>query len=1812
VDHRADLYSVGIILFELLTGVPPFVSDDPLELVHWQVARTPPAPAGLDPRVEGALSAVVAKLLAKTPEDRYQSAEGARHDLDACLDALARDAALTGFAPATADASDRFMVSEKLYGRERELRELVAVFDDVCTGVPGLAFIAGASGAGKTVLIQELYKPLVRERGAFTSGKFDLAARNVPFGGLIQAFGGLLRQMLAGSERELEAWRERATESLGAGAGVLAGVLPEIELLLGPQPLAPPLDGAEALNRFQMAVVNFLATLAGPGRPLVVFLDDLQWADVATLNLLAPLATSSAISHLLIVGAYRDTEIDDAHPLLQTLSGLDASGVKLSRIALAPLVVSDVEALVTDTLRRSGGDVAALARLVHTTTAGSPFFVTQLLKTLHRENLLRFDPAACSWVFSLDHVADRATTDDVVELMTSRIQRLDPKTQRTLMFAGLLGGRYRASTVAAASESTVADTEAGLREAVAEGLVMMAGDTYRFLHDRVQQAAIGLLPDADRGPTHAAIGRRLLAQWDRSAAPEQVFEVVGHLNRGLEFHEAADRLAIARLNLDAGRRAKAATAWESAAGYFDRGIACLGSEVWSLDANVGFALHLEAVDCHYLARHFTAAEGYAATALAHARSPVEAAQLHALQMVVHENLSQYELAVTSGRTGLALLGVMVPDDAGAAAALETEIQTIEKLRGGRTIGSLIDLPAMVDPSTQLAMRILTSLWSSAYISGHQVVARWISASLVRLSLTLGNTEDSAYGYVTHAITIGPERGDYAAAYEWGRLALAVNERFDDRKRRAKIHQQFHAHVCLWRRPLAECLPHAREATRAGLESGDLNYAGYGAVTETWAAFPIANDLAKFVRDYEPAVAVVERLHLDHFRSALRVMLGWALALQGRTVAPTSLTHSHFDETSYLQKFGGEVFFRTFYFTAKLQLCVLLDDVAGARAALRELDRGTLAGTIWPVLADFWGGLALTARFASTTPEDQARDWARLVRARDSLQVLADNAPQNYRVMALLLSAEMARVTRHTDEAVRLAAEAVAYATEVGNLHQQALGNEIGARAVTIHAGPQAALPLLTEAMRGYDAWGAQAKVDQMRTSHPALLDVGDPVAGAHAPAERGVREAAADIELSLDVATVLKISQAIAVEIRLADLLPKLMRIAIESAGAQRGLFIQESKAGLVIEAEGDVAAEAVRALEALPIDDGTRVPVSVVRYVRNTSMSVVVSDALRDDRFSSDPYVQLKRPRSILSVPVVHEGRVSGILYLEHRLAPGVFTNERVNLMQLVSAQAAIALENAGLYRAMTDEAAQRRRAEEMLREVTEGTATALGEGFFRSLVQHLASALRVRYAFVTECREARTRARSLAFWNGDRIADNFEYEVADTPCKGVFAGAVCYYPRDVQRGFPKDLDLVSLKAESYLGAPMVDAGGQVIGHIAVLDERPMEDDTWAASVLSIFSARAGAELERLHAERELRAALEEVETLKNRLQDENVYLQDEIRGEHNFEDMVGNSQALLDVLRKVERIAVTDATVLILGETGTGKELVARALHSRSARKHRPLVKVNCGAISAGLVESELFGHVKGAFTGAIDKRVGRFELAHGGTIFLDEVGELPLDSQVKLLRVLQEQEFEPVGSSRTVRVNVRVIAATNRDLDEAVAEGRFRADLYFRLNVLALTVPPLRERQADIPLLVTFFVSRFARQFGKRIDAIAQETMRLLSRYAWPGNIRELQNVVERAVVLADGPVLNLGTDLLPLAPERGVAAVVAAEGAPSHASGQSLEGIERRHIESVLRQTNYVIEGAAGAAQVLNLHPNTLRSRMKKLGIHRPRNMVATKR
>jgi predicted ATPase/transcriptional regulator with GAF, ATPase, and Fis domain len=1825
-DYRSDFYSLGVVLYELLTGRVPHRSSDALELIHGHIARLPPAPHELLPELPAPVSSIVMKLLAKSGEDRYQSAFGLRSDLERCLRDWTERRAVPAFELGAFDVADRFVVPHKLYGREHEVRALTRVFESACDGRSALCLVSGYAGIGKTSLIQELHAPIAHRGGYFIAGKFDQVMRDVPFGALLQALRDLVRQLLGESDERLQTWRERLRETLGGNGGVLSEVLPEIERVIGPQPAPPALGATEALNRFQLVFQNFLALFARPEHPLVLFLDDLQWADAATLDLLPPLLGRAEIPGLLVIGAYRDHEVEAGHPLQLCQQRIEARGGQLARLSLEPLSLAALTELVRDSLRAELADAEPLARLVLEKTAGNPFFVTQFLKMLIEEGWLAFDYHGCRWQYRATEVGAAAMTDNVIDLMARKIARLAPRTQAALTLAACVGNPFDVTTLAIAGEQTAESVERDLEEAIREGLLLpldsgyetpgrsllepRAPSRYAWLHDRVQQSAYALLPDTRRSTLHLGVGRLLLRHAQFEPGENELFDITQHLNLGSELMtDPEERRALARLNLRAGRKARASTASQAALGFFRAGSALLSEGAWASEYELCFALALEVAEGHYRLGHFAQAEGRFEALLGVARDDLDKARVHRLRMVQLENLARYADALAVARESLAPFGVILPADGpGKAAALEREIDAIQTTLARGSIAALVDLPTMTEPEQRMVMAILTDIWSPVYIQGDALLARLISATMVRLSLDHGNAPESAYGYVTHAITVGPIRGDYAAAYELGALALAVNERFGDVSRRAKIHQQFHAHVMLWRQPLERCIEHAREACRAGLESGDFLYAAYGASTESWPALVSARELGRFVADYTPSLALIERLNNRDFADALRLLLSWAQALRGETDAPTSFSSPSFDERRYIATHGDIPFFSLFHQALKLALCYLFDDRDGAVAALREARRLAhhLAGTIWPVLVDFWGGLADARALLGRSSTERSEVLAELEAARARLTTLAEQCAHNFRCPALLLSAELERAAGREHAALDLLEQASAYADEIQMPLYRALANELAGELWLARGQRRIAAVFLEHARGAYRAYGANAKVAALSRRHAGLLPA-ELAPGAEAPRQ----EPAAPGD-SLDLDSVMKAARAIAGEIESEKLLTTLLRIALENAGAERG--------ALVLEREGEPVVFAARAepergfvlAPPVALSDAVSVPRSVVNYVRRTLEPLVLGDALNDPRHQHDPYIARERPRSLLCVPVLHQGRPSGSLYLDNRAASGVFTPERSAMCRILAAQAAISLENARLYEDMRQEAERRREAEQTLRAIVEGTAAVTGGDFFASLVRHLAAALDVPYAFAACCAPPdRSRARTLAFWRSDRLAPEITYDIAGTPCQNVLAGQVCYYPDQIQQFFPADRDLVELGARSYLGVPLHDAMGQVIGHLAVLDHRPMPQAPPELSLLRIFAARAGAELERQQAEEELRAALGKVEQLQRRLQAENVYLQEEIRSEHHFDEIIGSAPALARVLEQVERVAPADSSVLIEGETGTGKELVARAIHSLSARAGRPLVKVNCGAISAGLVESELFGHVRGAFTGAHERRSGRFELADGGTLFLDEVGELPLDTQVKLLRVLQEGELEPVGSSKTVRVDVRIIAATNRRLESAVQSGRFRADLFYRLNVLPIVVPPLRERRSDIPALVRAFVLRFAKKLGKRAERVSDESLERLLAYHWPGNVRELQNVIERGVVLSQGSTLELGQDLFPVIAAGDVAAdATAPASAPASSARPSLAddeplptltAMQRQHILDALARTSGVIEGPRGAAKLLDLHPNTLRSRMKKLGL-----------
>ena len=1627
VDHRADLYAFGATCYEMLTGRRPFESHDPLEVIHAHVAQAPVAPHLLVPGLPRQLSDVVLRLLAKSAEDRYQSAEGVEADLVHCRDAWRSTGNIPAFPLGQDDLRGRFILPQRLYGREREVARLSDAFERVAEGRTELVLVSGYSGIGKTSLIQEIHRSLPRRRGQFITGKFDQLARDRPYAALAQAFQALLRHLLAGTDDEVAAWRERVQAAVGANGRLIRDVVPELLHLIGEQPPVIALDPTESQNRFNRVFLEFVGAFARPENPLVLFLDDLQWADSATLTLLPLLLTSPELAGLLLIGAYRDNEVHPSHPLVQVLDILRGPGT-VTELVLAPLGAAHLRALIGDALGTPAEVTDALATVVGDKTGGNPFFVVQFLTALHQDGHLALDRGARAWRVDLPAIRGLRMTDNVVDLMAERIRRLGEPTRRTLRLAACIGNRFHLGTLAVVAEADGDAVQHDLWPALEQGLVLAEEPPrFRFLHDRVQQAAYALIPDAAKPQAHLAVGRLLLARGEGEGGTEWLFDVVHHLNYGAGLVEdVGERLRLAELNLRAGRRAKASAAFPNAHGYFAAGAALLPGDAWERHHALAFALHLELAEAQYLTGRLDEAEQSYEMLLEWAATPLESSDAYLLMMNQYETTARYYDAIRAGMAALRQLGFTLPEsEAEQRAALQADIATICARLGDRPVASMLDLPRLDSPAVRAALKLLMILWSPAYISGHHELSDVVGSRMVLLSLEHGNADESAYGYVAYAMTVGWLLGDYAQGHEFGRLGIALNERLADLRLRGRVHHRFAALVNFWRRPFATCIPHAREAVRAGLESGDFLIAAYGQFQQSWWGMQIDPDLGSFLERHGPTVEFLERMRATAYREVQKMILQWARALQGHTVSPTSLDGDGFEEAGYLREFGGKGIFGSWYVTLKLELLRTFGAIAEARAAAREWEATAevFASSPWPAMFAFHHAMVLCAWLADAPEAERAEALAKADELAARLRVWAENCPDNFGHLSDLVAAELARVRGRSSEAFEHFEAALARAQAQATPRYRALINERYGEFWLGRQQPDVAAAFLREAHYGYRQWGAQAKVRELEAHHGAHL-VARPVAPGAALGTTSTTQTQAS---ALDLHAVIKVSQALASEMDLEVLLGRLMRAAIEHAGAGRGHFVLEHEGAPAVHVTGTPEAVDVRAETGTPLVEAAGLPVALVNLVRRTGETLVLVDAAAEGAFTDEPYVRRERPRSIICTPVMNQARLIGALYLENNLAPGVFTADRAQMLQLIAAQAAIAIENARLFA--------------------------------------------------------------------------------------------------------------------------------------------------------------------------------EIARLKDRLQAENVYLIEEIKTQQGFEEMVGHAPALQRVLGRVEQVAPTDSTVLITGETGTGKELVARAIHNHSRRRDRPLVSVNCGAISPGLVESELFGHEKGAFTGALGRKIGRFELADGGTIFLDEIGDLPLDLQVKLLRVLQEGEIERVGGMKPIRVDVRVVAATHRDIRKAVEEGRFRADLYYRLNVFPIHTPALRERREDIPALVRHFALKYAARFGRSIETIPTATLAALTAYDWPGNIRELGNVIERSVIVSRGGVLELGDWISTQTPATGAPAAPAGL-RPLGDPGGTPDEIERARILEVLEATKWRVSGPKGAALRLGLKPTTLESRMKRLGITRP--------
>jgi PAS domain S-box-containing protein len=1289
VDSRSDLYAFGVTLYEMLTGSLPFTASDPLEWVHCHIARQPTPPREREPNVPAPVSAIVMKLLAKTAEDRYQTAAGAESDLRRCLTEWETQRRIDEFTLGEHDTPDRLLIPEKLYGRAPEIDTLLGSFDRVvASGRPELLLVSGYSGIGKSSVVQELHKVLVWRRGLFASGKFDQYKRDIPYATLAQAFQSLIRSLLGKSEAELRKWRDSLHEALGPNGLLMVDLVPELKLIIGEQPTVPDLSPQDAQRRFQLLFRRFIGVFARPGHPLALFLDDLQWLDTATLDLLEDLLSQPDVQHLMLIGAYRDNEVNSAHPLIRKLEAIRQAGAIVQEIILAPLACEDLGRLMADSLHCEPERVFPLARLVHEKTAGNPFFSIQFISALTEEELLTFDHSEGRWSWDLERIQAKGYTDNVVDLMIGKLNRLPVETQKALQLLACLGNSAEIGLLSVVHGTSEEQIHLDLWEAARLEFVVRSAGHYRFVHDRVQEAAYSLIPENLRTETHLQIGRLLTAHTSPEQREEAIFEIVNHFNRGVALLTSPDeREQLAELNLSAGKRAKASTAYVSALKYLTAGAELLTEDCWERRYQLTFALELHRAECEFLTGELAAAEQRLTTLSARAADTVDQATVACLRVDLYTTVDQSDRAVRVCLDYLRPLGIDWSAHPTAEEARREYERTWSQL-GNRSIEELIDLPLMSDPTSLGTLDVLTKVFPPASHTDANLLSLVICRA-VNLSLESGNSDASCVAYVWLAKIAGPYFDNYKAGFRFGRLGYELVEQRGLKRWQARTYLWFGEFVLPWMKHVHACRDLIRRAFEAANKIGDLTLVAYSCDYLNTNLLAAGHPLAEVKREAENGLKFAQQARFGHVVAVITAQLGIIRTLLGLTRKFGSFNDEEFDELRFEHHLADNPVLalpECLYWVRKLQARYLAGDYASAVDASSRAQQLLWTAPSTFEMAEFqlYGALSRAACCDSAFPDQHQQHFEALLAHHRKLEIWAENCPENFVGGVALTGAEIARIEGRPLDAERLYEQAIRSAHANGFVHHEALANELAARFYRARDFEKIAHTYLREARYCYLRWGAVAKVRQLDGLYPYLREE-EPLPGP-------TRTIGAPIE-HLDLATVIKVSQAVSGEIVLEKLIDTLMRTAIEHAGAERGLLILPRGLEHWIAAEAQTSGDSiiVRLREASLT--AAAVPESIVHYVVRTQESVILDDASARNPFPTDPYIRQHHARSMLCLPLVNQARLIGVLYLENNLTPNVFTPTRIAVLKLLASQAAISLENTRLYRDLEEREAKIRR---------------------------------------------------------------------------------------------------------------------------------------------------------------------------------------------------------------------------------------------------------------------------------------------------------------------------------------------------------------------------------------------------------------------------------------------------------------------------------------------------------------------------------------
>jgi PAS domain S-box-containing protein len=1370
LDYRTDFYSLGVTLYELLTQRLPFATTDPMELVHCHLAKQPLPPSTLNSDIPQPVSDIVMKLLAKNADERYQNAWGVQADLVVCLMQLEANGVIADIIPGENDISDRFKIPQKLYGREQEKQILLSAFERLvgrqskeCQGTNAsnslysiqsklqntghsfrsdsqaltnlqasklsqpytptspieIILVAGGAGSGKSSLIQEIYKPISHQRGYFISGKFDPVARSIPYSALVNAFRELIQQLLAETEAQIQQWRKKILTALGLNGQIIIDVIPEVELIIGKQPIVPELGAKESQHRFHLVLQKFIQVFGSPSHPLVIFLDDLQWADSGTVKLIELLMkqgmaeatdeANAAITHqyLLLVGAYRDNEVSAAHPLLLMLEKLRQEGAMINTINLAPLAIEPITHLIADTLRKDMNSVKNLADLIHKKTGGNPFFVNEFLKILYAENLINFNYDYLGWQWDITQIEDKDITDNVVDLLIAKLNKFPILTFKNLQLAACLGSEIDLNILANISHQTLLEISSHLTLAVDFGLILPISElnaqllvtSYRFVHDRVQQAAYASLNDSEKKEIHLKIGRLLLQNLESSTRSEKLFEVVDHLNLGIgnDFEQISQREGseIAKLTLIAGQKAKAATAYESALEYLKFGLNLLGQENWDTQHHLTFSIYEQAVEIAYLQGAFEDMARWANIALHQAKNNLEKVRIHEIQIQAYRAESKQREAIQIGLHILELLGISIPESP-TSLDIQSTLETTKASLSNQAIKlkDFINQPVMTKTNKLAAMRILSSLFSSALIANPGLLTL-IVCQQIQLSIQYGNAPLSAFAYANYGLILKGTTQNIEQGYQFGQLALRLVEKFKSESLKCKVFYIVGAYLIICQRSISECFPLLQSAYKVGIENGDLEYAGYAVFYQSQYIYWQGLELTKLDKKLAHWSQVLTHIKQEASLTWNKIFWQSALTFLGKSQNLYSLEGEIYQEAQMLP-IHLQINDRTglyYLYLNQLILCYFFNNFIEAivNAEFAEVYLDNAIGSFAIPQFYFYDSLVRLALYSGVQHSEQKQYLAKVINNQKKMKVWVHYAPMNFQHKYELVEAEKARVLGNFTEAMELYDRAIALAKENEFIQDEALANELAAKFYLDWGKEKIAHVYLIEAHYCYTRWGALAKVKDLEQRYPQLTQCSAKTNLLQKiNLTTNMTSTGSKSDEILDFATVMKASQAISSEIILDNLLKKIIQISIENAGAEKGFFLRKKAAQWRVEVSGVVVLDKITLTREVPNHEGdpnsdtvieTGLPNTIINYVSRTRKSLVLGHAAKEEKFTGDPYILTHQTKSILCTPIQSQGNLIGILYLENNLTTDAFTPERLSVLNILCSQVAISLENAQLY---------------------------------------------------------------------------------------------------------------------------------------------------------------------------------------------------------------------------------------------------------------------------------------------------------------------------------------------------------------------------------------------------------------------------------------------------------------------------------------------------------------------------------------------------